>query len=241
MSDMPPSLPGPVPRRPGIEVVRTVALADELRQGHLEAFQAASPYAACLMPLLTALGWRGDPRVLVEALPHFTSYLDLDGLRNVLAELSYATKPYDKRPAQIDGRLLPCLVVGSNGRPSVILSRDGARLRVFDGTANAERDAIDVNVTGKVYLVEAIESAREEANAQSSFIGRLVQRFRPIAGQLAVVMLFNDVLALAFPLFSMTVFDKVIGNRSPDLLTNLIPTPTIQGKRLDGIPLDCGL
>ncbi len=222
MSDMPPSLPGPAPRRPGIEVVRTVALADELRQGHLEAFQAASPYAACLMPLLTALGWRGDPRVLVEALPHFTSHLDLDGLRNVLAELSYATKPYDMRPSQIDGRLLPCLVVGSDGRPSVILSRDGAKLRVFDGMANAERDAIDVNVTGKVYLVEAIEAAREDVAAQTSFVGRLFQRFRPIAGQLAIVTLFNDVLALAFPLFSMTVFDKVIGNRSPDLLVNLI-------------------
>jgi ATP-binding cassette subfamily C protein LapB len=222
MSDMPPSLPGPTPRRPGIEVVRTVALADELRRGNLEAFQAASPYAACLMPLLTALGWRGDPRVLVEALPHFTSYLDLDGLRNVLAELSYATKPYDMRPARIDGRLLPCLVVDTDGRPSVILSRDGAKLRVFDGVANTERDAIDVNVTGKVYLVEAIEAVREDVAAQTSFVARLIQRFRPIAGQLAIVTLFNDVLALAFPLFSMTVFDKVIGNRSPDLLVNLI-------------------
>ncbi len=222
MTDPRPALPGPASGRIRIEVVRTVALADELRQGHLEAFQAASPFAACLMPLLTALGWRGDPRVLVEALPHFTSHLDLDGLRNVLAELSYATKPYDRRPADIDERLLPCLVVDGNGQPSVVLSREGAKLRVFDGAANAERDAIDVTVTGKVYLVEAIEAARDETTAQSSFVGRLVQRFRPIAGQLAIITLFNDVLALAFPLFSMTVFDKVIGNQSPDLLRNLV-------------------
>jgi ATP-binding cassette subfamily C protein LapB len=221
MSELPPALPGSGAGRPRIETVRTGTLADELRQGHLEAFQAASPFAACLMPLLTALGWRGDPRVLVEALPHFTSRLDLDGLRNVLAELSYSTKPYDKMPSEIDARLLPCLVVDGDGRPSVLLSREGTRVRVFDGIEAKERDAVAAAIFGKVFLVEAIESARDETAAQGSFVGRLAQRFRPIAGQLAIITLFTDVLALAFPLFSMAVFDKVIGNQSPTLLRDL--------------------
>jgi len=218
---LPPALPGPAGGgRPRIEVMRNETLADELRRGHLEAFQAASPFAACLMPLLTALGWRGDPRVLVEALPHFTSHLDLDGLRNVLAELSYATRPYEKRVADLDPRLLPCLAV-DGGRPCVLLSRDGTRLRVFDGVAAAERDTHESAVRGQVYLVEAIETARDEAAQPGSFVGRLVDRFRPIAGQLALITLFTDLLALAFPLFSMAVFDKVIGNQSPALLRDL--------------------
>jgi hypothetical protein len=105
MTDSPAILPGP--GRPRIEVVRTGSIADKLRLGQFEAFQAASPFAACLMPLLNALGWRGDPRVIVEALPHFAKGLDLDGLRNVLAELSYATRPFSTRgccPASMSTR-----------------------------------------------------------------------------------------------------------------------------------------
>jgi len=219
MSDTPAILPGP--GRPRIEVVRTGSIADKLRLGQFEAFQAASPFAACIMPLLNALGWRGDPRVIVEALPHFAKGLDLDGLRNVLAELSYATRPYATAPADLDPRLLPCLFVDAKGRPGVILARDGVRLRIFDGAAAEERSVVASLVRGEVYLVEAIETTREEAAAQTTFVERLFGRFRPIVTQLAVITFFTDLLALAFPLFSMAVFDKVIGNQSPELLRAL--------------------
>lgn len=219
MSDAPTVLPGP--GRPRIEVVRTGSIADKLRLGQFEAFQAVSPFAACIMPLLNALGWRGDPRVIVEALPHFAKGLDLDGLRNVLAELSYATRPYATAPADLDARLLPCLYVDPKGRPGVILAREGVRLRIFDGAAAEERSVVASLVRGEVFLVEAIETAREEAAAQTTFVERLFGRFRPIVAQLAVITFFTDLLALAFPLFSMAVFDKVIGNQSPDLLRGL--------------------
>lgn len=221
MTDAPQKIAGQPPARHRIEVVRSVSLADDLRQGHLEAFEATSPFAACLMPLLTALGWRGDPRVLVEAMPHFTSHLDLDGLRNVLAELSYATRPYRHSAADIDPRLLPCLIV-EGGHPRVVLAREGGRARIFDGRTRDERDVAARDLRGEIYLVEALEAPADEAATQGSFTARLAHRFRPIAGQLALITFFNDLLALAFPLFSMTVFDKVIGNHSPDLIRNLV-------------------
>jgi ATP-binding cassette subfamily C protein/ATP-binding cassette subfamily C protein LapB len=214
--------------RPGIEVVRAEPLAEELRQGRIEAFQAASPFTACLMPLLNALGWRGDPRVIVEALPHFAADLDLDGLRNVLAELSFATKPYKRRPDELDPRLLPCLHIGPAGRPSVLLSRDGPKLRVFDGASGREQTVLAADVpNGSLFLIETIESAREENAAQASFVARLFQRFRPILGQLAMLTLFTDLLALAFPLFSMAVFDKVVGTQSRTLLASLAAGMTV--------------
>ncbi|MCZ8312563.1 MAG: ABC transporter transmembrane domain-containing protein [Magnetospirillum sp.] len=208
--------------RPDIAVVRADPLAEELRQGRLEAFQAHSPFTACLMPLLNALGWRGDPRVIVEALPHFAANLDLDGLRNVLAELSFATKPYKKRPDEIDPRLLPCLHVSPSGAPRVLLSREGPHMRVFDAHAGEEREVLAADVPlGSIYLIETIETSREENAAQASFMSRLLQRFRPILGQLALLTLFTDLLALAFPLFSMAVFDKVVGTQSRELLLSL--------------------
>ncbi len=213
----------PPPNRPDIEVVRAEPLADELRRGGIEAFEAASPFTACLMPLLTALGWRGDPRVIVEALPHFAANLDLDGLRNVLAELSFATKPYKKRPDMLDPRLLPCLHIGPRGVPSVLLSRDGTHMQVFSGATGDETRVLASDVpNGTLYLIETIESSRDENASQSSFVGRLFHRFRPLVGQLALITLFTDILALAFPLFSMAVFDKVVGTQSRDLLAALM-------------------
>ena len=60
-------------------------LAAAIRDDKLGDFRAASPFAACLMPLLTALKWRGSPRDIAEALPHVADTLDLVDLRNVLA------------------------------------------------------------------------------------------------------------------------------------------------------------
>lgn len=208
--------------RSRIEVVRSASLADELRQGRLEAFEAASPFAACLMPLLSALGWRGDPRVLVEAMPHFASRLDLDGLRNVLSELSYATRPYRVEPGAVDSRLLPCLLVDPHGRPSVLLSRDGRHARIFDSRAGTERDIPARDLRGEVYLVEAVDTPADEASGAGSFAARLARRFRPIAGQLALITFFNDLLALVFPLFSMAIFDKVIGSQAASLIRDLV-------------------
>ena len=52
----------------------TERLADALRKGNSDAFSAEAPAAACLFPLLNALGWHGFDRALVEALPHFTDW-----------------------------------------------------------------------------------------------------------------------------------------------------------------------
>ena len=57
--------PPPAGTSNNLQVVRSEPLAEALRQGRIGAFQAVSPFAACLMPLLTALGWQGDPRHIV--------------------------------------------------------------------------------------------------------------------------------------------------------------------------------
>ena len=75
-------------------------LEDYLHGGGLSGFQPTSATGACLVPLLNALGWRGEARHLAEALPHFADSLDLSDLRMVLANLHYVTVP-DARCWQI--------------------------------------------------------------------------------------------------------------------------------------------
>ncbi|WP_341895728.1 ATP-binding cassette domain-containing protein [Ferrovibrio terrae] len=204
-----------------LQVVRAEPLAEALRQGRMGAFQAVSPFAACLMPLLTALGWQGDPRHIVEALPHFAADLDLDGLRNVLIELSYATKPHERRLGQIDPRLLPCLHVDNAGRPRVVLEiRDGVA-RVFDGARREEIQLKSAAIAGMAYFIEPAETP-EETGPRKTFLGAIAMRFSGVAVQLGMVTLFNNILALGFPLFALMVYDKVIGGDSRELVVYLL-------------------
>jgi ATP-binding cassette subfamily C protein/ATP-binding cassette subfamily C protein LapB len=53
---------------------------------------SGSTYAACLAPLLKALGWRGESRHLIEAMPHCATDLDLVDLRNIVANLGFRSR-----------------------------------------------------------------------------------------------------------------------------------------------------
>src|SRR5207247_1137132 len=68
-----------------------------------------APYAAALIARRTARGWRGDPRALLEALPHVAADLDLLDCRNVLAAIGLPTRPLRARLDALEPRLLPCL------------------------------------------------------------------------------------------------------------------------------------
>ena len=215
----------PAPRPPaqgGLQVIRSEPLAEALRQGRMGAFQAVSPFAACLMPLLTALGWQGDPRLIVEALPHFAADLDIDGLRNVLSELSYATRPEDKRIDQIDPRLLPCLHVDRRGVPRVILERDEQRVRVFDGEERKEITAERMPVSGTAYVIELVDATQDDRTPRQPFLAMLAGRFSGIALQLGMITLFTNLLALGFPLFSLVIYDVVIGGDARSMIPYLL-------------------
>jgi ATP-binding cassette subfamily C protein/ATP-binding cassette subfamily C protein LapB len=206
----------------GLQVIRAEPLVEALRQGRMGAFQAVSPFAACLMPLLTALGWQGNPRHIVEALPHFAADLDLDGLRNVLIELSFATKPHERQLDRIDPRLLPCLHVDSDGSPRVVIAIVGDAVRVFDGRRREEIVLKTAAIAGTAYFVEPAEAPQDERAPRTSFVGQLVRRFQGIAMQLGVITLLNNILALAFPLFAMMVYDKVIGGHAREMIGYLV-------------------
>ena len=84
---------------------------------------SASNYliAACLMPLLSALGWSGHNRQLAEALPHFADTLDIQDLRQVLGNLKYESRQVRLRLSEVDPRLAPCLFMPDRGFAYVVL------------------------------------------------------------------------------------------------------------------------
>ena len=199
-------------------------LDQHLRLGELGDFRAVSDVAVCLIPLLKALGWRGDLAYLAVALPHFSDQLDVEDLRAVLANLNYTSRPAKTRLGLIDSRLFPCLFIPKSGPAMVVLSRDEAGLAVFRGDTSKISHGESEETQGVAYFFR--ETATETTDiapeaAPKEWSSGMVRRFRGLLAQMLLVTFFSSLLALAVPLFIMTIYDRVIPAASHDLLLYL--------------------
>lgn len=181
----------------------------------LGGFSAASDLAACLLPLLKALGWKGDPRHVAESLPHFANDLDLTGLRNVMAQLNYSSRPLRVKVGEIDKRLLPCLFLPDNKPAMVVRAKESDAIEVFDSAIGEGRRVEELSQTGTAYFFTAMG---ETAPSRVGWFRTVLDRFRPLFWQAFFVTLFLNLMALATPVFVMNVYDKVIGTNSMPLL-----------------------
>jgi ATP-binding cassette subfamily C protein/ATP-binding cassette subfamily C protein LapB len=199
--------------------IETDAAAAQTEIASLGGFKAESAFAACLLPLLEALKWRGDPRHVVEALPHFADTLDLAGLRNSMANLHYQSRRISQRFDKIDPRSLPMLFVGDDGDVFVVVSVENGVARVFDGGRKIERYLPVTAKSGSAYLFWALET--RDVNVSRRLAGwfeNLSGRFRGVLAQAFAVTFMMNLLSLITPLFVMTIYDTVITNGSISML-----------------------
>lgn len=187
----------------------------QMAQNALGGFSAASDLAACLLPLLKALGWKGDPRNVAEALPHFANDLDLTGLRNVMANLNYSSRPVRVDLADIDSRLLPCLFLPDDGCALVLKSMSEGRVEAFDSGAGAPITLDEPELKGTAYF---FSQAPEAGPNRVGWFRTVLERFRPLFWQTFFVTLFLNVMALGTPLFVMSVYDRVVPTGSMSML-----------------------
>jgi len=193
--------------------------------------QRISEYVNCLIPLLNAYGWRGDPRHVAEAVPHHASEFDLEGLRNVLANLNIRTTPHRVAQNEIDPDLLPCLFVpdiangGDHGGASVrvVVSSDETGMRIFDGNSRDYRDGDTFDGKGTAfYLGDADAENSPERLGYRSWLGQVARRFRILIYQALFVTLLFNLLSLASAVFVMSVYDRVIPSGSTLQLAYLL-------------------
>ncbi len=191
--------------------------------GLLEEFSHMSDFGACMMPLLMALGYRGDLRHIAEALPHFAETLDITGLRNMMANISYNSRLGRFDVLEIDPRLLPCLFVPDRKGAMVLLKRSRDSLIVFNGETKRVERLPMASLKGSAYFFELLDL--EELTSTQNRIGwfRMVSdRFRRIIIYIMLVTFFITVLQVATPLFVMSVYDRVVGSQSITTLTHLL-------------------
>ena len=176
--------------------------------------------ALSLPVLLDALGWQGEARAVAEALPHFADRLTFDRLCNVMALLGYvSTRLEVNRLADVDHRLLPCLFEGVNGEVFVLLSGKTTLpglWRVHDVAQGRDIDIDPRRYGGMVYFFSSRENHQELADAAASgqWLSLVLARFRPVLAQVAIYTFFIYMLAIVPPLFTMTIYDRIIPSKS---------------------------
>lgn len=184
----------------------------------LGGFTAASDLAACLLPLLKALKWKGDPRHVAESLPHFANELDLTGLRNVMAQLNYSSRPERLALSELDPRLLPCLFLPDRKPALVVTAKDALGVEAFDSATGQTLHLESLRTKGTAFFFSAIGEAPP---SRAGWFRTVLDRFRPLFWQAFFVTLFLNIMALATPVFVMNIYDKVIGTTSMPLLMAL--------------------
>ncbi|MEQ8230727.1 MAG: peptidase domain-containing ABC transporter [Gammaproteobacteria bacterium] len=195
-------------------------LCEHLRNRDFESFAGEAPCAAMLLPLLDALGWRHDPRRLIEALPHFQDTFDAVELRAVMSALGFASSATGTPPGAINPDLMPCIFIAERGKTILgVAGTDGA-VAWFDGVRWYDDFSRWQGLRGATYVftnARANNPVQETANRLPWF-ERQMRRFWPLVGNLVVVTLMLNVVAVLTPLFVMLVYDKIIGTKTLDAL-----------------------
>lgn len=200
-------------------------LADALRSDSLDQFQLSSPFAACLLPLLQSLGWNLYARELIEALPHFSERLELVDLRNILVRLGYESMPESCRLDKLSDELYPCLFVGDDEVPLVLLRAVGDEVVYFDSLSGEEKTERLGSRKGCAYLFTHIDTAHGQTVSTASstdWFGQLLRRFKKLTTHLLMMTFLINLIAMSVPLFIMMVYDKVIGAESVDALPMMV-------------------
>lgn len=205
-----------------------IAKADQfdhaLSTGEIGSFKATSSFAACMLPLLQALGWRGQTRYLFEALPHFANTLTLTEFRNTLANLHYKTVAAENVDLDtVDPRLYPCLFTNRDGKPYVLLEKDDSGIKVYDSELKVEIYLDESEYEGDAYFLStkyATQTNKEtDETPSNNWISELFMRFRKEFKELLWMTFMLNLFALLVPLFIMTVYDQVIPSQNGTTLS----------------------
>jgi ATP-binding cassette subfamily B protein len=172
--------------------------------------EQGSPFGRCLMPLLTAMRWNGELRHLAEALPHFNNTLDIVAFRNVMGHLGYGNESVQLKGQAVDSRVLPCLFVDCNGTPMVLTSIEARGVVALDMANGEDQILPSSRIYGTAYFFTALDPTTRQS-APGQWFRKIVARFYGLVWALLGQSLIINLLSLGVPLFTMSVYDKVIG------------------------------
>lgn len=189
---------------------------------------AAGPHtdslSASLLFLAAHHGRALSRSALLSGLPLDSGALTI-GLYERAAQRAGLEAQLVERPLhEIPSLVLPCVVLFHDGSTRILLSMDeaGGRVSIVDPARNdppaTERiEAVAAQYVGFAYFVRPATVADPRAAAagdlpKTHWFWSVVTRFGANYGHVAIAAFIVNILALAAPLFTMSVYDRVIPN-----------------------------
>lgn len=174
-------------------------------------FDEESDLSICLLPLLTALGWQGQPRELAEAMPHLIRRMELSNLCSTMANIDFFPKHFSSKLDQLDHRLLPCLFLPPDQPAMVVLQyQANGNLLVFDSAQRAEREIKPSSKTGNIYLFQKRDILLKTRQVETTWVGSLMRRFQSHILVAFFITVAGTMLSLAPPLFVRSIYNWVL-------------------------------
>jgi len=196
------------------------------KQASSDNWGRATQYAACLSPMLEALGWRGEDEQVLEAMPHFKTTMDQLDFRSALANLHYESTSQKATLTSIDPRLFPCLFDPDNGSIKILLAESSDGIYVFDAEQQKYKTLTkrsELKAAGSAFFFRATPKEKiGQWNSSNNWFRAIFSRFSPMTRQVILITFILNLLALATPLFIMAVYDMVIGSSSTETLKYLL-------------------
>ncbi len=173
----------------------------------------------CLEPLLKALGWPGERRHLLEAIPYFTDKLNINDFLQTMHALRYQYSSFNINVKLIDPAFVPCLFMSNTHQVMLILDKTDKEIFILDGSSAKEKKIPLPSLNGTVYYFQRMESMATATYARRAhWFKHLLNQFNRFFYSAFFASFVANTLSLSIPLFSMIIYDQVIPSKSQTLL-----------------------
>jgi ATP-binding cassette subfamily C protein/ATP-binding cassette subfamily C protein LapB len=178
-------------------------------------FEPKTSYGKCLLPLLDALGWRGEHSVLLEALPPDANNIDFGDLLRVLENLRFTSREKQKTLHGVDSRLLPIIFIPEESGLKkescwVVLKEMGNKALIFDGGESRFRQVSRNSLKGSCFFFEKTkELGGWRGKIEGAWFLREVAKHKQVLLLVLFLSFLISFLVVLSPVFIMAFYHQV--------------------------------
>ena len=191
--------------------------------------EVSDPLMACLRHLAGLYGLPFSAAAVINHLPVGADGLLTPSLFARAAErLGLKAQLVERRPSEVPGLLVPFIALFPHGEAAVVMEKKKKRIRgstvwqvvfplVSDATRTMTAEQLDSEAL-EVVIYVTLSERRQSFDAGETFTANRhwfwgeVRRYWPAWMQIIVAAFVLNTLGLAFPLFVMSIYDRVIPN-----------------------------